>query len=86
MLVYCNVLYLSGLLQPADAGDTRDTGAIPGLGRNLGEGNGNPLHYSCLENPMDREAWQATVQEVVESNMACVTEHICTLTIQIFLQ
>ena len=38
-----------------------DPGSIPGLGRSPGEGNGNPLQYSCLENPMDRGAWQATV-------------------------
>ena len=38
-----------------------DPGLIPGLGRSPGEGNGNPLQYSCLKNPMDREAWQATV-------------------------
>ena len=41
-----------------------DEGLIPGLGRSPGEGNGNPLHYSCLENPMDRGAWQATVHGV----------------------
>ena len=39
---------------PANAGDTRDVGLIPGWGRSLGEGNGNPLKYSCLGNPMDR--------------------------------
>ena len=39
---------------PINAGDTRDTGSIPGLGRSPGEGNGNPLQYSCLENPMDK--------------------------------
>ena len=44
--------------QPASAGDL---GWIPGLGRPPGEGNGNPLQYSCLRNPMDRRAWQATV-------------------------
>ena len=38
-----------------------DAGSIPGLGRSPQEGNGNPLHYSCLENPMERGAWQATV-------------------------
>ena len=38
-----------------------DLGSIPGLGRSPGEGNGNPLQYSCLQNPMDRRAWQATV-------------------------
>ena len=41
---------------PANAGDTRVTGSIPGSGRSSGEGNGNPLQYSRLENPMDREA------------------------------
>ena len=42
---------------PASAGDTRDMGVIPGLGRSPGEGNGYPLQYSCLENSMDRGAW-----------------------------
>ena len=41
--------------------DVGDLGSIPGLGRSPGEGNGNPLQYSCLENPMDRGAWRATV-------------------------
>ena len=44
-----------------------DPGLIPGLGRSSGEGNGNPLQYSCLENPMDRGAWQATVHGVAKS-------------------
>ena len=44
-----------------------DTGSIPGLGRSLGEGNGNPLQYSCLENPMDGGAWWATVHGVAKS-------------------
>ena len=52
---------------PADAGDTRDAGSVPGLGRSPGEGHGNPLQYSCLENPMDGEAWQAIVHEVAKS-------------------
>ena len=53
--------------QPASAGDV---GSVPGLGRSSGEGNGNPLQYSCLENPMDRGAWRATVHGVaVESDM-----------------
>ena len=43
------------------------TGSIPGSGRSPGEGNGNPLQYSCLENPMDGGAWQATVQRVSKS-------------------
>ena len=44
----------------ANAGDARDVGSIPGSERSPGEGNGNPLQYSCLENPMDRGAWRAT--------------------------
>ena len=44
-----------------------DPGSIPGLGRSPGEGNGHPLQYSCLENPMDRGAWQATVHGVAKS-------------------
>ena len=50
-----------------NAGTTGDTGSIPGLGRPPGRGNGNPLQYSCLENPMDRGAWQATVHRVTKS-------------------
>ena len=45
---------------PANAGNTGDAGLIPGSGRSPGGGHGNPLQYSCLENPMDRGAWQAT--------------------------
>ena len=44
-----------------------EPGSIPGLGRSSGEGNGNPLQYSCLENPMDRGSWQATVHGVAKS-------------------
>ena len=55
--------------QPANAGDTRTAGSGPGLGRSPGEGNGNPLQYSCLEYSMDRRAWQATVHGVTESDM-----------------
>ena len=46
---------------PAIAEELRDTGSIPGVGRSPGGGKGNPLQYSCLENPMDRGAWRATV-------------------------
>ena len=52
---------------PASAGDIRDTCLIPELGRSPREGNCNPLKYSCLENSMDRGAWQATVQRVAKS-------------------
>ena len=45
-----------------------DLGSIPGSGRSPGEGNGNPLQYVCLENPMDREAWQATVHGVTKES------------------
>ena len=51
----------------ANAGDIRDMGLIPGLGRPLGGGSGNPLQYSCLENPMDRGAWRTTVYGVAKS-------------------
>ena len=52
---------------PANAGYLRDASSIPGSGRSPGEGNGNPLQYSCLENPMDRGAWWATVHGVAKS-------------------
>ena len=52
---------------PANAGDLRHAGLIPGLGRFPGEGHGNPLQYFCLENPMDRRAWWATVHGVTQS-------------------
>ena len=52
---------------PANAGDSRDTGSIPGSGRSPGGENGNPLQYSCLENAMDREAWWAAVHGVAKS-------------------
>ena len=51
-----------------NAGDAGDGGSIPGLERFPGVGNGNPLHYSCLENPADRGAWRAAVPGVTESD------------------
>ena len=54
---------------PANAGDVRDTDLIPGSGRSPGEENGNPLQYSCLDNPMDRGTWQATVDRVTKSSV-----------------
>ena len=62
--------FLSGAMvknPSASAGDIRETGSIPGLGRSPGEGNGYPLWYSCPENPIDRGASWATVHEVAES-------------------
>ena len=52
---------------PANVGGIRDVGSISGLGRSLGGGHSNPLQYSCLENPMDRGAWRATVHRVAKS-------------------
>ena len=55
---------------PATAGDERHVGSIPGSGRSLGGGNGNPLQYSCPQNPMDGGAWQTTVHWVTKSQTA----------------
>ena len=52
---------------PANAGDVRDVGSIPGLGRSLEGRHGNPFQYACLENPMDRGAWWATNYRVTKS-------------------
>ena len=54
---------------PASGGDIRDESSIPGLGRFFGGGHGNPLQYSCLEDPMYRGAWQATVHGVTKSRI-----------------
>ena len=61
---------------PTNAGDTTDTGLIPGLGRSPGEGNGNPFQYSCLENFMDRGAWWATVHGVAKMCQATSVEQV----------
>ena len=74
---------------PANAGDARDMGSIPGWGRSPGVGKGKPLKYSCLENPMDRGTWQAIMDGVEKESDAterlnththtcmCVTESLC---------
>ena len=54
---------------PTNARDVRDTGLIPGLGRSPGGGHGNPLQYSCLENPMDKGTWWTTVHMIAQSWM-----------------
>ena len=51
----------------ANAGEVRDVGSVPGLGRSLGVGNGKPLQYSCLDNFVDRDAWQATIHGVTKN-------------------
>ena len=74
----CLVLWSSQVVlvvksPPANAGEVRDAGSIPGLGGSPRGGHGNPLQYSCLENPMDRGAWQAAVHGRKELNMPEVT-------------
>ena len=59
---------------PANVGDTRDVGSIPGLGRYPEEGNGNLIQYSCLENSKDRGDWEATVRGVAKSQTQLNTE------------
>ena len=70
----------SGKEPASNAGDEREVGSIPGSGRSPGGGHGNPLQYSCLENPMDRGAWRAMVHRVAKgqtrlSNFTHV--HVC---------
>ena len=66
---------------PANTGDIRDVGSVPGSGRSPGGGRGNPLQYACLENPMDRGAWRAPVHGVAKSHTQSevteVTDHAC---------
>ena len=62
----CLISYTGGSEGKVSACNAGDLGLIPESGRSPGEGNGNPLPYSCLENPMDREAWQATVPGIAE--------------------
>ena len=65
---------VQGKESACNAGDTEDTGSIPGSGRSPGEGNDNPLQYSSLENAMDRGAWWATVQSVAKGQTHLSTE------------
>ena len=68
----------------ASAYNAGDPGLIPGSGRSLGEGNGNPLQYSCLENSMDRGAWWATVHRVTKSQIR-LSDFTFTFTLGVFL-
>ena len=67
--------FLGGAVVKNLPANARDAGSIPGLGRSPGRGCGNPPQYSCLENPRDRGAWQATVHRVAESDTTEATEH-----------
>ena len=64
---------------PANAGGTRDVGSVPGLGRSPGEGHGNPLQYSCLENSMDRGAWWVTVHRTEKSQTQMKRFNMCNI-------
>ena len=72
MLFYC-LGFPRGSEVKASACNSGDLGSIPGSGRFPGEGNGNPLQYSCLENPMDRGTWWATVHGVVKNRTRCLS-------------
>ena len=73
MIYNIYLIHISGIPSGSDgkasACNAGDPGLIPGLERSLGEGNGNPLQYSCLENPMDRGAWGATAHAITKSQM-----------------
>ena len=73
-----------GKILPASAGNAREMGSIPGSGRSPREGKSNPFQYSCLENPMDRGAWWATVHGVAKSRtqLKRLSTHACTTLIQ----
>ena len=76
--------WLSGKDLPANAGDAKDLGSIPDWEKSPGEGNGNPLQYSCLANPMDGGAWWATVHGVAKSwiqlsTHSTVTHGVCVV-------
>ena len=68
-------MYIMGFPNSESAFSVGDQGSFPGSGRSPGEGNGNPLQYSCLVNPTDRGAWQATVQGVAKSQIRLRDSH-----------
>ena len=67
-------MVLVAKISPPNSGDVTDVGLIPGFGRCLGKGNSNPFQYSCLENPLDRGAWQGN-HRVAESDTTEATKH-----------
>ena len=69
-----------------NAGDVRDTGLIPELGRSLGGGHGNPLQYSCLENPMDRRDWKAMIHRVSQRVRHNLSDLACTYNKMVMLK
>ena len=74
----------SGKNLPASAGDAGEASSIPGSGRSLGEGNDNPLQYSCLENPMDGGAWQVAVNQCTK-NQTCLRTHAMGMKLYIIM-
>ena len=74
MVVYMLLCFPRSSVGKESACNAGDPGLIPGLGRSPEEGNGNPLQYSCLENPMDRGAWQATVHGVARVRHSLATK------------
>ena len=83
VFVYGVFLYFPGGLDgKASVYVAGDPGSIPGLGRSLGEGNGNPLQYYCLENSMDRGAWQATVHGVSKSRTQLTSQFMVFFILQ----
>ena len=74
MIKYFNIMAKYSSVGKESACNVGDLGLIPGLGRSPGEGNGNPLQYSCLENPMDRGAWWATVHGIARVGHELLTK------------
>ena len=85
-LICCLGLSLAPVVKnpPANEADIRVAGLIPGLGRSPAGGHGNPFQYSCLENPMDRRVWQATVHGVTKSRTWLKRHNRCTRFIKAF--
>ena len=84
-LIYIYMGFPHGSVGKSSACNAGGPGSIPGLRRSPGEGNGNPLKYSCLENPMDRGAWQATVLGITRVQHDLATKPPTTTTIYIYI-